>query len=133
MGVGQRERGQEGERLAAEVTDASANLNPIMIFIVRLFLSATVTDNGVLTANRASAQDTFHTRLGPIASEVVLCSREWDKENRDKGAPFGLAIWPRDLPERSPSLLAKISTGKNIEFPHQLDDWRSVAAMALAG
>ena len=76
MAIRWRERRQESERLAAQVTDASANLNPIVIFVVRLFPPATVTDDGVLAANRASAQDAFRAGLGPIGFEVVLRSRK---------------------------------------------------------
>jgi hypothetical protein len=41
-------------------------------------------------------------------------------------------ILAESLAERSLSLLAKISTGKNIASPRQLDDW-CVASTALAG
>jgi hypothetical protein len=45
-----------------------------MVLIMGLFPSATVTDDGVLPANRASAQDGFRAGLGPIGFEVELRS-----------------------------------------------------------
>jgi hypothetical protein len=43
-----------------------------MVFIMSLLASATVTDDGILLTNRASAQDNFRARLGPIGVEVAL-------------------------------------------------------------
>jgi hypothetical protein len=54
-----------------------------MMLVMRLFAAAAVTDDGVLQTDRASAQDGFRTRLGPISFEVVMCGPKWDKENRD--------------------------------------------------
>jgi hypothetical protein len=67
------------------VTNAAPDPDPIMMFVMRLFAAAAVTDDGVLQTDRASAQDDFRTRLSPIGFEVVMCSRKWDKENRDPG------------------------------------------------
>jgi hypothetical protein len=44
-----------------------------MMLVMSLFASATVTDDRILLTNRASAQNDFRTRLGPIGSEVALC------------------------------------------------------------
>jgi len=76
MAVGRRERRQEGERLAASTAKTAANPDPIMVFIMSLLPSPTMTDDGVLQTNRASAQDDFHARLGPLRFEVVLRGRK---------------------------------------------------------
>jgi hypothetical protein len=47
-----------------------------MVFIMSLFAPATMTDDGILHANRASAEDDFRARLGPIGFEVVLSKRK---------------------------------------------------------
>jgi hypothetical protein len=73
MAVGRREEWEEGERLAATVADATANPNPIMVFIMSLFPPAPVSDDRILRTNRAAAQNDIRTRLGPIGSAVVLC------------------------------------------------------------
>ncbi len=72
MAVGRREWRQEGKRLSASVADTAANPDPIMVFIMSLFASATVTDDGILLTNRAPAQNDTRTRLGPIGFEVAL-------------------------------------------------------------
>jgi hypothetical protein len=41
-----------------------------------------MTNDGILRANRAMAQDDLHAGLGPIGFEVALRRREWDKQNR---------------------------------------------------
>src|SRR5579864_1077729 len=87
MAVGRRKGRQEGERLTAPVAKAAANPDPIMVLIVRLFAAAAMTDDGILRANRAMAQDDLHAGLGPIGFEVELRRREWDKQNRsDEGS-----------------------------------------------
>jgi|ERR1700693_5743343 len=55
MAVRRGERRQEGERLAAPVAQTAANPDPIMMFIMGLFASPTVTHDGILHTNRASA------------------------------------------------------------------------------
>src|SRR2546427_5118913 len=56
MAVGRREGWQKGKRLATAIAEAAPNRNPIMVFIMRLFAAATMTDDGVLRTNRASAR-----------------------------------------------------------------------------
>ena len=107
VAVRRREGRQEGECLAAAVTDAAANPNPIVVFIVRLLATAAVTNDGVLGADWATAQDDF-AGLGPIGFEVVLRGRKWDKQNRSKGGSGWAPTFPRDLcPARGPSLLTQ--------------------------
>ncbi len=76
MAVGRREWRQEGKRLSASAAETAANPDPIMVFIMRLFAAATVTDDGILLTNRAPAQDDFRARLGPIGFEVALGRRK---------------------------------------------------------
>ena len=42
-----------------------------MVFIMSLLASATVTDDGILLTNRASAQHNIRARLCPIGVEVA--------------------------------------------------------------
>ena len=73
MAVGRTEGWQKGKRLAAPAAKTAANLDPSMVFIVRLFPPAPVSDNRILHTNRAAAQNDIRARLGPIGSAVVLC------------------------------------------------------------
>ncbi|HUJ93646.1 MAG TPA: hypothetical protein VLW84_00160, partial [Terriglobales bacterium] len=91
-------------RLAAPVAKAAANPDPIMVLIVRLFAAAAMTDDGILSANRAMAQDDLHAGLGPIGFEVELRRREWDKQNRSDEGPARSGYLARiDRPARGPS------------------------------
>jgi hypothetical protein len=72
MAVGRREWRQESKRLSASFADTAANPDPIMAFIMSLFASATVTDDGILLTNRAPAHNDICTRLGPIGFELAL-------------------------------------------------------------
>jgi hypothetical protein len=110
MAVGRRKGRQEGERLAAPAAKAAANPDPIMALIVRLFAAAAMTDDGILSANRAMAQDDLHAGLGPIGFEVELRRREWDKQNRsDEGSARPGHLARIDRPALPPT---QISPGK---------------------
>ena len=72
MAVGRREWRQEGKGLSASAAETAANPDPIMLFIMSLFASATVTDDGILLTNWRPAQNDFRARLGPIGFEIAL-------------------------------------------------------------
>jgi len=82
VGVRERERGKEGEGLSATRAKAASDPNPVVMFIVRLLAPATVTDDGIAFANRASPQDELIAVCGPIGFELVRWDRKWDKKNR---------------------------------------------------
>ena len=67
------------------MTNAAPDPDPIMMFVMSLLAAAAVTNDRVAQTDRASAQDNFRTRLGPIGFEVVMRGRKWDKENREYG------------------------------------------------
>jgi hypothetical protein len=52
------------------------------MFIVRLLAPATMTDDGIAFANRASPQDDLVAVSSPIGFELVRRDGKWDKENR---------------------------------------------------
>ena len=72
MTVRWREWRQEGKRLSASAAETATNPDPIMVFIMSLFASATVTDDGILLTNRVPAQDDLRAQLGPIGFGVAL-------------------------------------------------------------
>jgi hypothetical protein len=84
MAVRRREGRQEGERLAASLADAAANPDPIMVFVMRLFAAPAVTNDRVLEADRAPAQDDLRAGFGPIGFVIDPISGKWDKENRTR-------------------------------------------------
>jgi len=54
----------------------SRERHPIVVFIMRLFTTSAVTDDGVLQTKRAAAQDGFRARLGPICFKIPLRGRK---------------------------------------------------------
>ncbi len=66
VAIRRRERRQEGERLPTKIAETSANRNPIMIFIVRLFPATPMADDRIAQTNRALTQDRSSTRFDPI-------------------------------------------------------------------
>jgi hypothetical protein len=103
MAVGRREGRQEGERLAAPAAKAAANADPIMVFIMSLFAPAPMTDDRILHANRAAAQNDLCARLGPIGFEVVLRCGKRDKQYRDCGGPLATLAFPKIRTRAGPS------------------------------
>jgi hypothetical protein len=63
---------------AAAATDA----NPVVMLIVRLLAAASVADDRIVFASRASPQNDLGTARGPIRFELVRWGRKWDKQNR---------------------------------------------------
>ncbi len=47
MAVWKRERGQEGDGLTTNRADAAPDFNVVMVFVMSLFFSTTMTDDGI--------------------------------------------------------------------------------------
>ena len=71
VGVRQREQGKQGKGLSTALAKAASDPNPAVMFIVRLLATATVTDDGIAFANRASPQDELIAVCGPIGFQLV--------------------------------------------------------------
>jgi hypothetical protein len=82
VGVGEREQGKEGKGLSTALAKAASDPNPVVMFIVRLLATATVTDDGIAFANRASPQHDLLAVTSPIGFDLVWRGRKWDKKNR---------------------------------------------------
>jgi hypothetical protein len=113
VGVGEREQGKQGEGLPATRAKAASDPNPVVMFIVCLLAPASMTDDGIPFAKRASPQHDVLTVASPVGFELVRRGRKWDKENRSSwGLPPGVDP-PRSEPEAEPLLLKKkIPTGE---------------------
>jgi hypothetical protein len=112
MAVGRRKGRQKRKRLTASIAAAATSLDPIVMFIMRLFAAAAMADDGVLGTNRAPAQCDFRARLGPINFEVVLGEREWDKQNRKQWRLRPIGVLARSATGAEPSSSKKASPGK---------------------
>jgi hypothetical protein len=82
VGVRKRKRRQEGESLPATGAPTATDPDPVVILVVRLLAPATVTDDGIAFANRASPQDELIALCGPIGFQLVYRGGKWDKKNR---------------------------------------------------
>ena len=103
MRVRERKQRQEGEGLPATIAKAAPDLNPVVMFIVRLLAAATVTDDRIAFANRASPQNDLLAVAGPIGFELVRRGGKWDKKNRRSWGSTP-ALTRQDLTrKRSPS------------------------------
>jgi len=79
LSVRERKQRQEGEGLPATGT---ANPDPIVVFIVRLFAAVSMADDRIALTHRASPHDDFGAARGPIRFELVRRDAKWDKQNR---------------------------------------------------
>jgi len=52
------------------------------MFIMSLLAAASMPDDRITLANRASTQDELGASGGPIGSQVALVGGKWDKKNR---------------------------------------------------
>ena len=86
MAVGKRKHGQEGNRLPARSADTAMNRNPVMLFVMSLLLAAAMTNDRILRANRAPANDYRRASFRPIGIQLALRGRKWNEDNRANGA-----------------------------------------------
>ncbi len=70
MGIRKREAGKKGESRAAEVADAAANPDPVVILIVSLFAPLPVADDRVALTIRAMPNDRCGTGDPPVRSRL---------------------------------------------------------------
>ncbi len=85
MAVGKRKHGQERNRYLARSTKTAPNRDPVMVFVMSLLLSAAVTNDRILRANRAPANDYLRASFRPIGIQLALRRGNWDKDNRANG------------------------------------------------
>ena len=72
MRVGERKHGQEGDRLFARPADTAPNRDPLMLFVMSLFLPAAMTNDRILRANWAPANDYRRASFRPIGIQLAL-------------------------------------------------------------
>jgi hypothetical protein len=113
MGVREREQGKQGESLPTTLAEAAPDRNPVVMSVVRLLATATVANDRIPFANRASPQHDPLAVASPVGFQLVWRGRKWGKENRSSwGLPPGVDL-PRSEPEAEPLLLKrKIPTGE---------------------
>lgn len=104
VGVRERKPRQKGEGLPAIGTATATDPNPVVMLIVRLLAAATVTDDRIAFAHRASPQDDLVAVSRPVAFQLVRRSGKWDKKNRSSSGLCSGIDLAKDLSrKRSPS------------------------------
>jgi hypothetical protein len=106
LGVRERKQRQEGEGLSATVAVTAPDLDPIVVFIVRLLAAVSMADDRIALTSGASPQDDFGAR-GPIRFELVRRDRKWDKQNRSSLELCPPALTRQDLGRKRSSFLLK--------------------------
>ena len=78
---------EPGDCLALEVefNQHSGLVSFIMVFVMSLLLSAAMTNDRILRANRAPANDYRRASFRPIGIQLALRRGNWDKDNRANG------------------------------------------------
>src|ERR1700687_4589071 len=74
-----RKQWQKGKSRPATVAVTAPDLNPAVMFIVRLLATASVTDDRIVAAIRASPQDSLGAPFVPIDFDLARRDGKWDK------------------------------------------------------
>ena len=82
MRVRERKPRQEGEGLPAIGAAATADVNPVVMFVVCLLAAASMADDRIVLTNGALPQNGLGTADVPIRFQLVRRDRKWDKQNR---------------------------------------------------
>jgi hypothetical protein len=82
MRVRQRKPRQEGEGLPATGAAATADVNPVVIFVVCLLAAASMADDRILLTDGALPRNDLGAAGRPIGFQLVGRDGKWDKENR---------------------------------------------------
>jgi len=81
--VGEREGRKEGERFPAIRAAATADLDPVVIRIVRLLAAASMANDRIPFTNGTSPHDDVGALFGPVGFQLARPAAKWDKENRN--------------------------------------------------
>ena len=88
MAVSGRKDGQEGNRLFARSADTAPNRDPVMVFVMSLLLPPAMTNDRILRANWAPANDDLCDSPSPIGFHFALRRGNWDKDDRANGVCY---------------------------------------------
>ena len=75
MCVRQREHRQEGDRRPTVIAVATPDCDPVVVFVMSLFLSTAMTHHRLLQANWAATDDGICVIVCPIGLQVALRRR----------------------------------------------------------
>ena len=116
--VRKRKQREESEGLPATRAATAADVNPVVMRIVRLLAAASVADDRITFTSRASSQNDFVAARGPIRFELVWRDAKWDKQNRRSSGLCYPALTCQDLSRKRSSSLSegRPPTGREYSF-----------------
>jgi hypothetical protein len=82
MGVRERQPRQEREGLPATGAPSPADVNPVVMLVVRLLTAASMADDRIAPTNRALPLNNSGATGRPIRFQLVRREGKWDKDNR---------------------------------------------------
>ena len=98
MRIRRRKKREKGEGFPATGAATATDVNPVVVFIVRLLAAASVADDRIDFASGTSPQNNLGAARGPFPFELVRRDGKWDKQNRTS-----LELCPGiDLPRSEP-------------------------------
>ena len=72
VAVRQGEGRQKHERFPTQIANSAPDLDPVVIFVMRLLAPAPMSDDRLLQTNRAMTHDRRATCIGPVRLQVAL-------------------------------------------------------------
>ena len=91
VGVRKRENRKEGECQVTGSTDAAANFDPVVSFVMSLFAPPAVPSNRIAQTLRTTAGNRFVAGGSPVEIWVARIHAKWDKENRTASEALALS------------------------------------------
>ena len=118
--VRERKTREKGEGSPTTGAATATDINPVVMFIVRLLAAASVADDRITFTSGTSPQDDLRAARGPIRFELARRCGKWDKKNRSS-----LELCPGvDLPRSEPEA--------ELLPPETKSNWKRITLLACS-
>ena len=77
--VGRRQKGKKREGLSAKLADAATNPDPVVMFVMGLFVASAMADDGIARTLRTPPGKVLRARSSPVSFCVASFEDAWDK------------------------------------------------------
>ena len=79
MTIGRRQKGKKREGLSAKLADAATNPDPVVMFIMGLFVTSAMANDGIARTFRTLPGNVLRARSSPVFFRVASFEGAWDK------------------------------------------------------
>ena len=79
MTIGWRQKGKKREGLSAKLADAATNPDPVVMFVMGLFVSSAMADDGIVRTLRTLPGNILRALRSPVLFRVASFEGAWDK------------------------------------------------------